>query len=70
MDNLMKVLMECGYNFNTTADPGTLCDIKEKLRYLSLDFDQKMATVVSSSSLEKSYKFPRGQVITAGNAHF
>lgn len=54
----MKIIVESGYNFNTTAEPETLCDIKEKLCYLSLEFDQKMATVVSSSFLEKSYKLP------------
>jgi actin beta/gamma 1 len=65
-ENMAKILAERGYSLNCEVS----CDIKEKLCYIALDFEEEVALEDSSNTHKKTYELPDGQVITIENESF
>mmetsp|Transcript_26603 Transcript_26603/g.79054 ORF Transcript_26603/g.79054 Transcript_26603/m.79054 type:complete len:376 (-) Transcript_26603:146-1273(-) len=67
---MARILQERGIKLVNTAEMEIVRDIKEKLCYVAHDYEQEMATSMSSNSIDKAYELPDGQVITVGHERF
>ena len=59
----VRILIERGYFFTTTAEREIVRDVKEKLGYIALDFDIEIKTATESSE-------PDGNITTVGSVRF
>eukprot|EP01083_Nonionella_stella_P136864 416628_1 len=74
-DYLMKLLTaESGCSFITSAEREIGRDIKEKLCYVAMDYEEELKKYKEdetfASEVDKKYELPDGQVITVGSQRF
>jgi len=64
---LLNTLNEKGFEFKTYAEREIVRDIKEKICYISLDFEDE---IKKSKKCIKKYELPDGEEINIGNERF
>ena len=69
-NHLVRLLTERGHSLNNSAEREIVRDIKEKLCFIALDYNEEMAKAKSSPDLEKQYELPDGSHLTIGNERF
>jgi len=67
---MVKILMEKGYSFTTTAEKEIVKNIKETLSFIALDYDKTLEEVKNSTEHQKDYELPDGQVIQIDSERF
>ncbi|CAM41602.1 actin [Leishmania braziliensis MHOM/BR/75/M2904] len=65
----MKIMMETGMTFTTTAEKEIVRNVKEQLCYVALDFEEEMTNSAKSAN-EESFELPDGNVMMVGNQRF
>lgn len=69
-EHMMKLLREGERSFTTSAEKEIVRDIKEKLSYVALDFDEELSQAGSNASLEAEYELPDGTTMKVGTQRF
>jgi len=68
-EHLMKLLMETGNTFTTSAEKEIVRSIKEQLTYVATDFEEEM-TNASKAPVDEDFELPDGSVIRVGTQRF
>lgn len=69
-DAMVSTLVESGYSFTTSAEREIVRDIKERLCYVSPDYEASLKEAEEGNTVDSSYELPDGQIITVGNQRF
>ena len=67
---LLKLMNESGYSFLTGADKLIIKDIKEKICYVALNYDEELNKAKTSSACDSIYTLPDGNRILIHNQRF
>jgi len=67
---MMKLLLEVGHSFSSSAEREIVRDIKEKTCYVALDFDAELKASQENANKEVQYTLPDGNIVTVGNQQF
>uniref|UniRef100_A0A5K3FBJ2 Actin n=1 Tax=Mesocestoides corti TaxID=53468 RepID=A0A5K3FBJ2_MESCO len=59
-----------GIAFRTTSEREVVREIKERLAYVAIDYDDELLKAGTTCDLEKSYELPDGNVIRLGSERF
>jgi actin-related protein len=68
-EHMMKLLMETGTSFTTSAEKEIVRSIKEQLCYVALDYEEEM-TNASKTAAEEPFELPDGTIINVGTQRF
>jgi actin beta/gamma 1 len=69
-DFLLKLLTERGLHLGSSAEREIVRDIKEKICYVSLDYENELKETGKSTSVDMQYEMPDGELIIIGNERF
>jgi len=68
-EHMMKLLMEGGASFVTSAEKEIVRSIKEQVCYVALDFEEEM-TNSAKAATDVEFELPDGSLIKVGNPQF
>ncbi|KAH0476702.1 MAG: uncharacterized protein KVP18_003794 [Porospora cf. gigantea A] len=69
-DFMVTCLHHRGHAFSTSAEKEIVRDIKEKLCYLALDYENEVLKADSTDDIDRTYQLPDGNVISIGKERF
>lgn len=61
---MQKILKDNNYNFDTSAEKEIVRDMKEKVCFVSEDYEADLKKAASGNELETTYTLPDGQICT------
>jgi len=67
---MMKLLLEQGNSFSSSAEREIVRDIKEKTCYVALDFDAELKSSSENANKEVQFTLPDGNIVTVANQRF